>query len=49
VLSLIFLRQQLSAQAHEIESLKKRLKVAESAQVQAANDPPQTAARRARA
>jgi hypothetical protein len=40
VLSLIFLRQQLSAQAQEVEKLKQRLQVAEAAQPQAANDAP---------
>jgi hypothetical protein len=38
VLSLVFLRQQLSAQRRELEALKIRVAVAESAQVQAAND-----------
>ena len=38
VLSLILLRQQLSAQAREIVALKARLAVAEAAQPQAAND-----------
>jgi len=38
VLSLVFLRQQLSAQRQEVEKLKQRLQVAESAQPQAAND-----------
>jgi hypothetical protein len=47
VLALIFLRQQLSAQAQEIVKLKARLLVAEQAQPRAANDA--HPARRARA
>ena len=47
VLSLIFLRQQLTAQRDEILALKARLAIAEAAQPQAANEVRPTARRRA--